>query len=543
MLMKIEDYSSATGQRCDATLVADSLDGDHHAFSLIVTRYQRLICSLAYSSLGSLNESEDLAQEVFVEAWKKLRDLREPEKLKSWLCGILRFKISHHWRKNARQPMGHAHELPEEDVLESDAESVETSAMKEEEKALLWRSLETVPETYRDTLILYYREHKSLEHVASELDLSEDTVKQRLSRGRKLLQKEMMNFVEGALERSAPGKVFTGAVMAALVTMTPSAKAAGAGITAAKVGSSMKLAGIVAAISSVSGLLSSFFALRANLDQSRTQRERKAVVKTVMSFMGVAAVFVAGMYGLRYFAMESMLPAIPSAILSQALVFGFVGTYLIMTFVMLKKTPVLRTAERLRRPDLFESPDDQPDSKKREYKSRLSLFGLPLIHAKFGMPEAGEKPAVGWIAAGDRAYGLLFAWGGLAVAPISVGIVSAGLITVGAVGIGVVGLGTVGIGALAIGPSAIGYNAFGTVSALGWESAFSPGFSIAKDAALGPIAFANETNSELAASIANMSAVDQFHTIILGLMALLVIVPVILWSRSVRKRFGKTAER
>jgi DNA-directed RNA polymerase specialized sigma24 family protein len=45
---------------------------------------------LAYNATGSLAQSEDLAQEAFVIAWKQLPALREPEKLRSWLCGIVR---------------------------------------------------------------------------------------------------------------------------------------------------------------------------------------------------------------------------------------------------------------------------------------------------------------------------------------------------------------------------------------------------------------------------------------------------------------------
>jgi DNA-directed RNA polymerase specialized sigma24 family protein len=85
--MKIDTHISAFEELSDAELVIASLGGDREAFGKIVTRYQRLICSLAYSSLGSLSESEDVAQEAFIEAWKKLGNLREPEKLKSWLCG------------------------------------------------------------------------------------------------------------------------------------------------------------------------------------------------------------------------------------------------------------------------------------------------------------------------------------------------------------------------------------------------------------------------------------------------------------------------
>lgn len=524
----------------DAALVAASMDGDRRAFGEIVTRYQRLLCSLAYASLGNLGESEDVAQEAFIEAWNKLGNLREPAKLKSWLCGILRFKISHHHRGEARQPIRHASELNEAGALESNDEPIEDTVMKEEEQTLLWQALETVPETYRETLVLYYREHRSIEHVANELDLSQDAVKQRLSRGRKLLQAKMMAFVENALERSAPGPAFTAGVLATLASMAPPAKAAGAGATAMKLGSTFKWASIITFLATISGLISSFFALRANLDQSRTKRERKAVIRVTVIFILVALVFVAGMFGLRYLALQPYANAGYMAVLSQVLVLSFIVGYGVMTAHLLKSMRALRSAERLRRPDLFTSPDDQPRASKREYISRFRLLGFPLVHAKFAMAEKGEKPAVAWVAVGDRAYGLLFAWGGFAVAPISVGIFSFGLLTVGAVGFGLIAMGTVGVGLLAIGASAIGYKAFGSLSAMGWESAFSPSFSIAKEAAIGPIAFAKEVNNELAASLANLSTVNQSYVWFLGIMAFLVIVPVVWYARIVRKKTRKS---
>lgn len=540
--MKIEPDILAGEGTSDAALVMASLEGDRQAFGQIVTRYQRLLCSLAYSSLGSLNESEDLAQETFIEGWRKLGSLREPDKLKSWLCGILRFKISHHWRREARQPIHHAVELDEVGGLESNDEAIEESAMKGEEQAVLWQALEALPETYRETLVLYYREHRSLEHVASELDVSEDAVKQRLSRGRKLLQEKMMKFVEGALARSAPGHVFTAGVLAALITVAPPAKAAGVGVTAAKVATAFKWATLVTFLATVSGFISSFFALRANLDQSRTRRERKAVVKTTATFIAVAVAYVAGLLVLRHLAIAGYGNVGTMAILAQVLVLAFVVSYLVMTSKLMKGMRTLRTAERHRRPDLFESPEDQPDSKKREYRSRLTFLGVPLVHAKFAMAEEGETPAVGWIAAGHKAYGLLFAWGGIAVAPISVGIVSYGLVSVGAVGFGLISMGTVGIGLLAMGASAIGYKAYGSLSALGWESAFSPGFSVAKEAAIGPVAYAEQVNNEMAASISNLSTVNQSYVVILGIMAILVIVPVVWHSYAVRKKFRKSAQ-
>src|SRR6478609_4896996 len=200
----------------DAELVAATLAGDRQAYGRIVERYQRLLCSLAFSATGGIAQSEDLAQETFVDAWRQLADLREPEKLRPWLCGILRFKVSRLRRADSREPVRGADPLDETIEIASAEEAIPEQAVHREEQALMWSALERVPEIYREPLILYYREHRSVEHVAVALDLTEDAVKQRLARGRKILQERVLSFVEGALSRSTPGRAFTLGVLAAL---------------------------------------------------------------------------------------------------------------------------------------------------------------------------------------------------------------------------------------------------------------------------------------------------------------------------------------
>src|SRR5438270_11977219 len=97
----------------DAELVAQSLAGNRDAFGRIVTRYQTLLCSLAYSATGSVSQSEDLAQETFVTAWKQLADLREPEKLRSWLCRISRNLTYNALLRQGREPIHKAESLEE----------------------------------------------------------------------------------------------------------------------------------------------------------------------------------------------------------------------------------------------------------------------------------------------------------------------------------------------------------------------------------------------------------------------------------------------
>src|SRR5213594_2500338 len=217
----------------DAHLVNASLKGDRQAFGEIVERYQNLICSIAYNGTGSLGQSEDLAQDTFITAWQQLGSLREPARLRAWLCGIARNLINHSRRRNQRDAASNAEPL---DTV-SQAASPDTAPVEQvitrEEESILWRSLEQIPELYREPLILFYRAHQSIDRVAEELELSEDVVKQRLSRGRKMLHEQVATFVAGALRRSTPGKRFTLGVIAALPALATSATAATIGATAA----------------------------------------------------------------------------------------------------------------------------------------------------------------------------------------------------------------------------------------------------------------------------------------------------------------------
>jgi RNA polymerase sigma factor (sigma-70 family) len=265
----------------DAELVNASLAGNREAFGRIVARHQALVCSLAYSATGSLTQSEDLARETFIAAWKHLAQLREPEKLRSWLCGIARNLIHNSLRAQGREPSHRAEAL--EDIAEprSPEPLPGERAISREEAEILWRALERIPETYREPLVLFYREHQSVEAVAQELELTEEAVRQRLARGRKLLQAEVLAFVEGALEKTAPGTAFTVAVVAALPFAVTSAKAASLGVAVAKGGAGAKSAFSLAALGSLAAMLGAMlFSWKTAVDETKSPPERRLMLRT-----------------------------------------------------------------------------------------------------------------------------------------------------------------------------------------------------------------------------------------------------------------------
>ena len=95
----------------DIHLLELCLAGDRDAYGQLVARYQGLICSMDYSACGNVSRSEDLAQETFITAWKKLKDLREGAKFKSWLCGIARNLNNNSIRRQSRTATDGAVEL------------------------------------------------------------------------------------------------------------------------------------------------------------------------------------------------------------------------------------------------------------------------------------------------------------------------------------------------------------------------------------------------------------------------------------------------
>ncbi|MGO9200708.1 MAG: RNA polymerase sigma factor, partial [Limisphaerales bacterium] len=294
----------STALECgDAELVEQSRAGDQAAFGRIVARYQSLVCSLAYNATGSLSRSEDLAQETFVIAWIRLHTLREPDRLCSWLCGIARNLAHDRLRKQGHEPVCSAQPLEMAQEVPSPELPPSEQAIRREEEAILWRSIERIPALYREPLILFYREHQSVERVAAALELSEDAVKQRLARGRKMLHEEVAVFVEGTLRRTAPGKAFTVGVLAALPLLgTNSATAAAAAGAIAKAGLGAKgatAAGLVgAALGPLLGLLGGAFGAWSSIKNTRSPRERQFMIRQTWYVAAAVLLFMAAVFAL-----------------------------------------------------------------------------------------------------------------------------------------------------------------------------------------------------------------------------------------------------
>jgi hypothetical protein len=228
------------------------------------------------------------------------------------LCGIVRNIAASTVRRDLRR--GGAPESLEDAAGELAIETDPAAqAISREEETLLWRTLAGMPASYREPLVLFYREEKSVNQVAQQLDLSQDTVKQRLSRGRAMLREEVAVLVESTLSRTRPGTAFTVGVLVALPMVAASTASAALAVeaaantsaSAAGKGFFAKL-GLGALTGPFIGLVVAYLGSKAAACAARSERERKCVRRysawmTAFCFaMSIGLVVVLSSAGKRY---------------------------------------------------------------------------------------------------------------------------------------------------------------------------------------------------------------------------------------------------
>lgn len=484
----------------DAQLVRETIAGKTEAFAQIVERYKALVSSIAYNCVGHLAESEEIAQEVFLTAWREMKSLREPEKLRSWLCGIARRMAANRSRCSTRNVLHGAAPLEVAENKASAGTQPTDAVITHEEESLMWHALEQIPENYREPLILYYREENSLQKVAAALEISEEAARQRLSRGRKLLQEQVATLVESALRRSTPGRAFTFGVISALPLFGVSTAAATAGAGAAK-GTAAAQGAAMGAIAGALlgpavGIMGAWFGVKASLANAKSEREKRFIKKwTLVSGLYVAAFLLA--LSVPLFLLKDQIATSPR--LGIFVWIGLPAVYVVGLMALIFYS--IFAQNKIRREEMEKTGDagrlsSSPNCLK-EFRSKATFLGLPLLHVKMGRgPGERVKPAVGWIAVGDVSVGLLFAFGGISIGGLSFGGLSLGLISIGGLAVGGAALGGGALGWLAAGGLAVGYYAVGG-AALAWKAAIG-GFAAAHHFAVGGQAIATFANDQTA---------------------------------------------
>ena len=175
--------TNVTGAPDDEALIKQARRGDQDAFGRLVERYYRAAYASAYAVLGNAGDSEEIAQETFVQVFEKLDRLREPAAFAGWVWRIARDSALKYIRKNKRiKPVGDA-----PDLKLDDQRPYEPLVAAEGKKQLL-AALGELPDDMREAVLMRYWEELDYEQMAERTGVSAAALYQRVCRGLKHLR-------------------------------------------------------------------------------------------------------------------------------------------------------------------------------------------------------------------------------------------------------------------------------------------------------------------------------------------------------------------
>jgi len=182
-------------QASDAELVRLIREGDQAAFRELVNRHGESLYGLACSVMGSTADAEDILQETFLGAFRRLGAFEGRSSVKTWLVRIL---LNHASKLRRSKKVRKAASLPDQ-VGPSDARdgAVETSspASAVESKIDLDAMLGTLSPEHREVIVLRELQQLSYDEIAAALHIPRGTVESRLHRARQELKKRYAGYL------------------------------------------------------------------------------------------------------------------------------------------------------------------------------------------------------------------------------------------------------------------------------------------------------------------------------------------------------------
>ena len=175
----------------DSEIISRVLRGEQQAFAELVNRYQNFVFTITLRYTDNREDAEEIAQDVFVKAYRSLADFRGASKFSTWLYTIVTTSCITFLRKNRLQTAS----LDDEHVFEqADNQNSGFGANQIEQKSKIAMVNEAIRLLLPDDakiITLFYKGEQSLEEIGQIMRLEPNTVKVKLHRARQRLREKM----------------------------------------------------------------------------------------------------------------------------------------------------------------------------------------------------------------------------------------------------------------------------------------------------------------------------------------------------------------
>lgn len=202
----------------DGCIIQECLDGEPEAFGVLVDKYKAGIYAYNYAKLRDFHDAQDVAQEVFLQAYRNLHKLRRWESFPFWLYRIASNSCKKWLQSKSRRPDGEFIE-DQNDVIISE---YSICLHREQDMASsLQEALNLLSETHRETLMLYYFGDMNSVDIARSLGTSPTAIRHRLSRARIKLREEMVAMMDSTFAEKKLNANFTFNILKAIKQIRP----------------------------------------------------------------------------------------------------------------------------------------------------------------------------------------------------------------------------------------------------------------------------------------------------------------------------------
>ena len=193
----------------DVQLIHRVLSGDDKAFDILVEKYQKSVHALVWRKVEDFHYAEEITQDTFLQAYRKLSTLKNPHQFAGWLY-VIANRLCIDWMRKQKPAM---QSLEETSVKEIDSITYERYVEEDREleaaehrHEIVKKLLEKLPESERTVMTLYYLGEMTTKEISKFLGVSAKTISSRISRARKRLREKEDLFVQeylGGVQLSA----------------------------------------------------------------------------------------------------------------------------------------------------------------------------------------------------------------------------------------------------------------------------------------------------------------------------------------------------
>ena len=185
--------------REDVQLIHDILSGNDDAFSTLVQKYQKSVHALAWRKISDFHYAEEITQDTFLQAYKKLSTLKNPHQFAGWLY-VIANRLCINWLQRNKSAMQSLEGTPVREInrltYEHYASEERESEATERRYEIVQKLLERLPESERTVMTLYYLGEMTAKEIGNFLGVSVNTIKSRLRRARERLQADQEHLIQ-----------------------------------------------------------------------------------------------------------------------------------------------------------------------------------------------------------------------------------------------------------------------------------------------------------------------------------------------------------